>query len=75
MTKKIYSGDGFFRDRYRCVVDGGAAKRTKISDFYILLEFSLNFCGQENKLSAIFEEETQEIGKRLEWHIWYWDTK
>ena len=23
MTKKIYSGDGFFRDRYRCVVDGG----------------------------------------------------
>ena len=24
MTKKIYSRDGFFRDRYRCVVDGGA---------------------------------------------------
>ena len=23
MTKKIYSRDGFFRDRYRCVVDGG----------------------------------------------------
>ena len=24
MTKKKYSGDGFFRDQYRCVVEGGA---------------------------------------------------
>ena len=23
MTKKKYSGDGFFRDQYRCVVEGG----------------------------------------------------
>ena len=35
MTKKNYSRDGFFRDQYRCVVDGGEAVKV-----FFLFEFS-----------------------------------
>ena len=32
MTKKNYSRDGFFRDQYRCVVDGGDLANTIMGD-------------------------------------------
>ena len=37
MAKKIYSRDGFFCDRYRCVVDGGEKLTHMCSHVHLLM--------------------------------------